>query len=57
MAAHYLLQPDPLESERADGKKRSQTQIEVIGLSDYPLCGDPRPGHFVGCLYRSYQIV
>ncbi|WP_339721908.1 pantoate--beta-alanine ligase [Marinomonas primoryensis] len=42
---HYLFAPDALEMY-PDGK-RSQTQIEVIGLSDI-LCGASRPGHFVG---------
>jgi len=42
---HYLFAPDALEMY-PDGK-RSQTQIEVVGLSDI-LCGASRPGHFVG---------
>lgn len=42
---HFLFAPDALEMY-PDGK-RSQTQIEVIGLSDI-LCGASRPGHFVG---------
>ncbi len=42
---HYLFAPDALEMY-PDGK-RSQTQIEVMGLSDI-LCGASRPGHFVG---------
>ncbi|WP_191602140.1 pantoate--beta-alanine ligase [Marinomonas algicola] len=42
---HYLFAPDALEMY-PDGK-RSQTQIEVSGLSDI-LCGASRPGHFVG---------
>jgi len=42
---NYLFAPDALEMY-PDGK-RSQTQIEVIGLSDI-LCGASRPGHFVG---------
>lgn len=41
----YLFAPDALEMY-PDGK-RSQTQIEVMGLSDI-LCGATRPGHFVG---------
>ncbi|BDX04113.1 pantothenate synthetase [Marinomonas pontica] len=41
----YLFAPDALEMY-PDGK-RSQTQIEVMGLSDI-LCGASRPGHFVG---------
>ncbi|BFM49834.1 pantoate--beta-alanine ligase [Marinomonas sp. THO17] len=42
---HYLFAPDALEMY-PDGK-RSQTQIEVMGLSNI-LCGASRPGHFVG---------
>jgi pantoate--beta-alanine ligase len=42
---HYLFAPDALEMY-PDGK-RSQTQIEVVGISDI-LCGASRPGHFVG---------
>ncbi|TYL46733.1 pantoate--beta-alanine ligase [Marinomonas sp. IMCC 4694] len=42
---HYLFAPDAREMY-PDGK-RSQTQIEVMGLSDI-LCGASRPGHFVG---------
>ncbi|RNF48658.1 pantoate--beta-alanine ligase [Marinomonas hwangdonensis] len=42
---HFLFAPDALEMY-PDGK-RSQTQIEVMGLSDI-LCGASRPGHFVG---------
>ncbi|GAB3483914.1 pantoate--beta-alanine ligase [Marinomonas epiphytica] len=42
---HYLFAPDALEMY-PDGK-RSQTQIEVTGISDI-LCGSSRPGHFVG---------
>lgn len=42
---HYLFAPDAHEMY-PDGK-RSQTQIEVMGLSDI-LCGASRPGHFVG---------
>lgn len=42
---HYLFAPDALEMY-PDGK-RSQTQIEVVGLSDI-LCGASRPGHFIG---------
>lgn len=41
----FLFAPDALEMY-PDGK-RSQTQIEVMGLSDI-LCGASRPGHFVG---------
>lgn len=41
----FLFAPDALEMY-PDGK-RSQTQIEVVGLSDI-LCGASRPGHFVG---------
>ncbi|MBM6552230.1 pantoate--beta-alanine ligase [Marinomonas ostreistagni] len=41
----YLFAPSALEMY-PDGK-RSQTQIEVTGLSDI-LCGASRPGHFVG---------
>ncbi|REG82450.1 pantoate--beta-alanine ligase [Marinomonas pollencensis] len=41
----YLFAPDAKEMY-PDGK-RSQTQIEVVGLSDI-LCGASRPGHFVG---------
>ncbi|WP_394182721.1 pantoate--beta-alanine ligase [Marinomonas posidonica] len=41
----YVFAPDALEMY-PDGK-RSQTQIEVVGLSDI-LCGASRPGHFVG---------
>ncbi|ADZ92823.1 pantoate--beta-alanine ligase [Marinomonas mediterranea] len=41
----YLFAPDALEMY-PDGK-RSQTQIEVTGLSDI-LCGASRPGHFIG---------
>ena len=41
----YLFAPAALEMY-PDGK-RSQTQIEVTGLSDI-LCGASRPGHFVG---------
>ncbi|MEL0637345.1 pantoate--beta-alanine ligase [Marinomonas sp. TI.3.20] len=42
---HYLFAPDAKEMY-PDGK-RSQTQIEVVGLSNI-LCGATRPGHFVG---------
>ncbi|MGO2234665.1 pantoate--beta-alanine ligase [Marinomonas sp. UCMA 3892] len=42
---NYLFAPDALEMY-PDGK-RSQTQIEVVGISDI-LCGASRPGHFVG---------
>ncbi|MCB5162576.1 pantoate--beta-alanine ligase [Marinomonas algarum] len=42
---HYLFAPDALEMY--PNGKRSQTQIEVVGLSDI-LCGASRPGHFVG---------
>lgn len=41
----YLFAPDALEMY-PDGR-RSQTQIEVGGLSDI-LCGATRPGHFIG---------
>ena len=41
----FLFAPSALEMY-PDGK-RSQTQIEVTGLSDI-LCGATRPGHFVG---------
>lgn len=41
----FLFAPDAREMY-PDGK-RSQTQIEVTGLSDI-LCGASRPGHFVG---------
>lgn len=41
----YLFAPTAREMY-PDGK-RSQTQIEVTGLSDI-LCGASRPGHFVG---------
>ena len=41
----FLFAPDALEMY-PDGK-RSQTQIEVVGISDI-LCGASRPGHFVG---------
>ncbi|ETI57748.1 pantoate--beta-alanine ligase [Marinomonas profundimaris] len=42
---NYLFAPAAVEMY-PDGK-RSQTQIEVMGLSDI-LCGASRPGHFVG---------
>ena len=42
---HFLFAPDALEMY-PDGR-RSQTQIEVSGISDI-LCGASRPGHFVG---------
>ena len=42
---HYLFAPDA--SEIYPDSKQSQTEIEVIGLSDI-LCGASRPGHFVG---------
>ncbi|MBD5772707.1 pantoate--beta-alanine ligase [Marinomonas colpomeniae] len=41
----YLFAPDA--SEMYPDSKQSQTEIEVIGLSDI-LCGESRPGHFVG---------
>lgn len=41
----YLFAPSAMEMY-PDGK-RSQTQIEVTGISDI-LCGASRPGHFVG---------
>ncbi|KJZ15439.1 MAG: pantoate--beta-alanine ligase [Marinomonas sp.] len=41
----FLFAPDALEMY-PDGR-RSQTQIEVSGISDI-LCGASRPGHFVG---------
>lgn len=42
---HYLFAPAATEMY-PDGK-RSQTQIEVSGISDI-LCGASRPGHFIG---------